>query len=77
MEYAGKWDSPQAQQVRALRDRADTAERRLAEVIGILSGTIGALYRLDVSKLDAGEKHRLDVLLDRMQSQPTQPEPAK
>ena len=29
--YAGKWDSPQAQDVRALRDRCDAAESQLAE----------------------------------------------
>ncbi len=32
MEYAGKWDSPQAQDVRKLRDRADAAERRVGEL---------------------------------------------
>jgi hypothetical protein len=36
MEYSGKWDSPQAQQVRALRDKADAAERRVAELEAFL-----------------------------------------
>jgi hypothetical protein len=37
MEYSGKWDSPQAQQVRALRDKADAAERRVAELENLLT----------------------------------------
>jgi hypothetical protein len=37
MEYSGKWDSPQAQQVRALRDKADAAERRVADLEAALS----------------------------------------
>jgi hypothetical protein len=32
MEYSGKWDSPQAQQVRALREDRDAAERRATDL---------------------------------------------
>jgi hypothetical protein len=34
--YAAKWDSPQARDVRALRDRCDAAESQLAELRGSL-----------------------------------------
>lgn len=40
MEYAGKWDSPQAQEVRALRDKADAAERRVEELEAALQGVM-------------------------------------
>jgi hypothetical protein len=40
MEYAGKWDSPQAQEVRALRDKADAAERRVADAMSEINKSI-------------------------------------
>ena len=43
MEYSGKWDSPQAHQVRALRDKADTAERRVADLEKLLASARRAI----------------------------------
>jgi hypothetical protein len=35
--YAAKWDSPMAQEVRVLRDKAEAAERRVASAMDILA----------------------------------------
>jgi hypothetical protein len=43
MEYVGKWDSPQAQEVRALRDKADAAERRVADFEKLLASARRAI----------------------------------
>lgn len=57
------------------RERANAAERRVAELHGVLSDAVGRLYRIDINRLDAGETHKLDVLLDRLQTALTKESP--
>ena len=56
-------------------DKMKAAERRAAELQGVLSDAVGSLYRLDITKLDAGDRHTLDVLLDRLQNALTKETP--
>lgn len=58
-----------------LKRRADAAERRVGELHGVLSDAVGSLYRMDITKLDTGDKHKLDVLLDRLQTTLTKESP--
>ena len=56
--YAGKWDSPQAQDVRALRDRCDAAESQLAELRGKVVGLVSDWENKEVAATnDAGDAY--------------------
>jgi len=61
--YVGKWDSPQAQDVRALRDRCDAAESQLAELRGKLEGLAGSIesWHWDIGDVKKAKQFATDL----------------